>query len=190
MREKLTYGICLILGIVGVYLLGMSVMKFLDEKTNLNTELTNLHNEQKNLKTELSKLKEIQQQYEDYEVKLKNVSSQLSELEKLLPQELEIGAIIRELVSITKKYQLQIEKITPSSKPADHPFFKSQTLEYQVSGPYEGFQKFLDQLSLNNKFFRVLNMNVSGKTEFMSDQIVASFKTEYYIRNSEKNDKN
>ncbi len=94
---------------------------------------------------------------------MKNLEQEVADLEKLLPKDKEIPALLRTVTKVAQKYQLKITNITPGTI-VSQANYNEIPFQMTIQGTYHAVAYFLCDIGQESRILSVKNVNFTALT--------------------------
>jgi len=113
------------------------------------------------MESDIFKAKMQKAKYKDLEAKLVSLKEEKDAAQKKLPRERKLPDLIKTLTTLSTKYKVSIQNITPGGNTRGEYFTKAA---YQISltGDYHSLGRFLTALALEERILTMENLSITG----------------------------
>ncbi|MBI5743831.1 MAG: type 4a pilus biogenesis protein PilO [Elusimicrobia bacterium] len=121
------------------------------------------------IESDINKAKMQKAKYKDLEAKLASLREEKEAAQKKLPRERKLPDLLRTITTLSKKYKVDVQAITPSgSAPVE--YFTRVSYILSVSGNYNDIGRFLTALGMEERIMTSENLVISysGSEAFSS----------------------
>lgn len=113
------------------------------------------------IEADINKAKMQKAKYKDLEAKLVSLKAEKEAAQKKLPRERKLPDLLRTITTLSKKYRVNVQGITPSgSAPVE--YFTRVSYVLTVKGNYHDIGRFLTALGLEERIMTSENLNMSA----------------------------
>lgn len=167
--------------LMGVLLIpaGAFMLAFKPQNTRIQQDQAALEH----MKVMLDKLRVETAGNDDLEATNTQIASQIDSMENRLPTNKEIDEIIRQ-VSILAADSGLGDPTLKTEKPVAAAAYREQPLTMEVSGTWDGFYRFMQQVERLPRITRVVNMTLKRDKE--EDLVQVEFQLSIYFRQDEE----
>jgi len=120
---------------------------------------------------DLKKLSQVESKLEDTKRKavelpmlqadMRSLELEVADLEKLLPKDVEIPALLRTITKTAQKYQLKISNLNPNP-PISQQNYNEITFQMTIQGSYHAFAYFISDIGQEPRILSIRNINFTS----------------------------